>query len=552
MHTPADTDAASARPRPRTLDALARETGLVLLGEPVEVTGLAADSRQVRRGDLFVAVPGGTHDGARFVEDALAAGAAAVCTTSPVEGVPTLVAADPRAALADLAAALFDHPARDVALVGVTGSLGKTSTALLAQAALAGGGVRVGVIGSLGVRARGAVHDTGMTTPDALVMQRELRWMANAGVGVAVMEVSSHGILLERVRGLELALGVFVNLVPDEHLEFHPTPEHYVQTKLRFLDLLRPGAPLVFNADDRRVRAAVEARFAGPLVGVANSADVVAPVRVRDVRQHGGGSDFTLDVVRPLETIVGGTLAAGSIALAVPLLGRQQVGNAALAATAALLAGVPASDVAAGLARTPTIRRRMEVVHPGAPLVVDDTAGNARSIDLVRETVATLPHRAVRIAYVVRGMRGPTINAHNAAALAELVQATGARLVVSDSDDRADARNRTSAEEREAALAVLRERGVAFDHVPTLAEAVRRTLDGAGEGDLVLLLGAQGMDDGAALARARLGVPEPAPHDESARAPAPARHTTEPAAAPPASAPATSGGRVGNSNARLD
>lgn len=509
MPTPADAAAAPVRPRPRPLDALARETGLVLLGDSVEVTGLSTDSRRVQRGDLFVAVPGGTHDGARFVDDALAAGAAAVCTTSPVTGVPTLVAADPRRALADLAAAFYDHPARDVALVGITGSLGKTSTALLAQACLAGAGVRVGVIGSLGVRARGAVHDTGMTTPDALVMQQELRWMADAGVGVAVMEVSSHGILLERVRGLELALGVFINLVPDEHLEFHPTPEHYVQTKLRFLDLLRPGAPLVFNADDARVRAAVEARYTGPAVGVATTADVAAAARVRDVRQHGGGSDFTLDVARPIETIVGGTLPAGPVALTVPLLGRQQVGNAALAATVALLAGVPAADVAAGLARTPTIRRRMEVVHPAAPLVLDDTVGNARSIDMVRETVATIPHRAVRIAYVVRGTRGPTINAHNAEALAELARATHARLVVTDSTDHADDRNRTTDEEREAALAVLRERGVAFDHVPTLAEAVRRTLDGAGEGDLVLLLGAQGMDEGARLARAHLGVAEP-------------------------------------------
>jgi UDP-N-acetylmuramoyl-L-alanyl-D-glutamate--2,6-diaminopimelate ligase len=537
MHTPADTAAASARPRPRprALDALARETGLVLLGDAVEVTGISADSRHVRPGDLFVAVPGGTHDGARFVADALAAGAAAVCTTSPVAGVPTLVAADPRRALADLAAALYDHPARDVALVGVTGSLGKTSTALLAQACLAGGGVRVGVIGSLGVRARGAVHDTGMTTPDALVMQQELRWMADEGVGVAVMEVSSHGILLERVRGLELALGVFINLVPDEHLEFHPTPEHYVQTKLRFLDLLRPGAPLVFNADDARVRAAVEERFAGPSVGVATAADVVAPVRVRDVRQHAGGSDFTLDVLSPLETIVGGTLDDGAIPLRVPLLGRQQVGNAALAATAALLAGVPAADVAAGLTRTPTIRRLMEVVHLAAPLVVDDTVGNARSIDMVRETVATIPHRALRIAYVVRGARGPTINAHNAEALAELARATRARLVVSDSADHADARNRVGAEEREAALAVLRERGVPFEHVPTLDEAVRRTLDGAGEGDLVLLLGAQGMDDGAALARAHLGVADAAPAAAAGaerRATAAASRGAEPAAPP--------------------
>ena len=106
------------------------------------VTGLTADSRDVRPGELFVAVPGTQQDGAEFVADALRAGAAAVCATAPVAGVPTLVADDPRKALADLAAAYYRWPARDVALVGITGSLGKTSTALLTQACLAGGRVR--------------------------------------------------------------------------------------------------------------------------------------------------------------------------------------------------------------------------------------------------------------------------------------------------------------------------------------------------------------------------------------------------------------------------
>ncbi|HEU4628239.1 MAG TPA: Mur ligase family protein, partial [Gemmatimonadaceae bacterium] len=504
-HTGAMSDAPAPRPRACRLSALARQAGLVLFGDDLLVTGLTADSRHVRPGDLFVAVPGAHHDGRRFVDAAVAAGAAAVCTTIPVEGVPTLVAAEPRAALADLAAAFYDYPVREVALVGITGSLGKTSTALLTQACLAGGGVRVGVIGSLGVRARGAVHDTGMTTPDALVTQQELRWMADEGVAFAVMEVSSHGILLERVRGLELALGVFTNLVPDEHLEFHPTPEHYVETKLRFLRLLRPDAPVVYNADDDGVRGAMHARHTGPAVGVTLRDHADGAVRVRDVHPHAAGSDFTLVVERALETIVGGVVRPDAHALRVPLLGRQQVGNAALAATAALLAGVPAADVAAGMARLAPIRRRMEVVHPGAPLVVDDTVGNPRSIELVRQTVAELPHRALRIAYAVRGARGATINEHNAEALAAFVSGSGARLVVTTSDEAADARNRVTAEERDAALGVLRARGVPFTFRPRLADAVHEALDGAGPDDLVLLLGAQGMDAGAAIAREALG-----------------------------------------------
>ena len=496
------------------LAALARHTGLALHGADVEITGLSADSRRVRPGDLFVAVPGTRTDGAEFVSAALGAGAAAVCTVRPMDGVPTLVAADPRAALADLAAAYHGWPAREVSLAGITGSLGKTSTALLVQACLAGGGgMRVGVIGSLGVHARGTVHDTGMTTPDAVVMQQELRWMADEGVAWAVMEVSSHGILLDRVRGLELALGVFTNLVPDEHLEFHPTPEHYVETKLRFLDMLRPGAPLVFDADDAMVAAAVRERRPANGVGVSLQARDEADVVVRDVRRHAAGSDFTLELRQPLVTLAGAVVADGGaplrVPLQLPLLGRQQIGNAALAAVAAMLAGVPPADVAAGLARVAPIRRRMEIVHAADPLVVDDTAGNARSIELVRETVTTIPHERLHIAYVVRGLRGPTVNAHNADALADLAREAGATLVVSASEDAADERNRTSDEEREAVLETLRRRGVPFAYEPRLADAVRRVLDGAGAGDVVLLLGAQGMDAGAAMVRAELDARRP-------------------------------------------
>ena len=488
----------------RQLGDLARGAGLPLHGADIPVTGLTADSRAVRPGELFVAVPGTQQDGARFVADALRAGAAAVCTTAPVEGVPTLVAEDPRKALADLAAAYYRWPTRDVALVGITGSLGKTSTALLTQACLAGSQVRVGVIGSLGVRARGTVHDTGMTTPDSLTVQQELRWMADEGVGFAVMEVSSHGILLDRVRGLELALGIFTNLVPDEHLEFHPTPEHYVETKLRFLDLLRDGAPLVYNADDARVAAAVRERFRGPATAVTCAGDPDAPVRVRDVRQHADGSDFVLEVRTPLLTAGGAAVSTGAHALRVPLLGLQQVENAALAATTALLAGVSIDDVRRGLAAMPPIRRRMEIVHRDGPLVLDDTVGNPRSIVQVGRTVRALPRRRLRIAYVVRGRRGTTINAHNAEALADLVLDTDALLVVSTSEDAADERNDVSPEERDAALAVLRRRGVPVHVEPRLADAVRHVLDGAHEEDVVLLLGAQGMDAGAELARAVL------------------------------------------------
>ena len=380
------------------------------------------------------------------------------------------------------------------------------------QSALAASGVRVGVIGSLGVRHQGQVADTGMTTPDAPSIHRALRQMVDAGVTTAVMEVTSHGIALKRVAGLTFELGALTNLVPDEHLDFHGTAEHYLRTKARFFDMLQPGAPLVVSHDDAHVSDLVaEAGIAEirPVIGVSARGDPEADVGVSGLRCDAAGSVFALEIRRPLPLPEGGELAPTAIPLVLPVLGVHQVANAALAAVVALLAG----GAPAGI----TESRRGAGADPAAdgdgatgphprssttPWAIPDRW--TRCLTAIR----AIPHRALRVAFGIRGSRGPAINRRLAAALARAVRSVRSpvQLVVTASEDTAGARDRVRDEEREAVLAVLRGRGVAFSYEPALEAAVRRALEGAGEGDLVLLLGAQGMDGAAEIARRVLGT----------------------------------------------
>ena len=491
------------------LSELAAALGHPCHGADVDVTGIAVDSRQVQAGDLFVAQRGEQTDGARFIPEARGRGAVAACAAAPLPDFPTIIAADPRGAVPRLAATLYGHPASRLRLVGITGTLGKTSTALLVQSALAASGVRVGVIGSLGVRHRGQVADTGMTTPDAPSIHRALREMVDAGVTTAVMEVTSHGIALKRVAGLTFEVGALTNLVPDEHLDFHGTAEHYLRTKARFFDMLKPGAPLVVSRDDAHVRSLVaEAGIdrVRPVIGVSAEGDPAADVVVSGLRCDAAGSVFALEIRRPLPRADGGELAPTAIPLVLPVLGVHQVANAALAAVVALLAGGGPAGVTESVAELAPIRRRMEVVRQASPAVLDDTVGNPRSVDSVFATIRAIPHQALRIAFGIRGSRGPAINRRLAAALARALRSarTPVRLVVTASEDRAGVRDRVREDEREAVLAVLREEGVAFSYEPALEAAVRRALEGSGDGDLVLLLGAQGMDGAAEIARAML------------------------------------------------
>lgn len=522
-----------------SLRALARAAGAEWLDDDVAVGGVCADSRRVRPGDLFVALPGTRRDGASFAADAVGRGAVAVCVASGGNAglatsrllVPVIEVDDTHVALARMSEAFHDHPARALRLIGITGTLGKTSTALLVQAALAasreGAVDGVGVIRSLGARVLGPAADRippgalpdfdGMTTPDAPVLQRALRVMADAGVATVVMEVTSHALAQRRVEGLSLALGVLTNLVPDEHLEYHATPDDYLRTKARFFAHLAPGAPVVVNADDPRVRAMVAeqtARAPRPVVAVSlgaptgDAASDRAGVRVAALRWDARGSTFALDVRRPLPLLDGGELSPRQIPVVLPVLGLQQVANAALAVTAALMAGATAAGVTGALAAVAPMRRRMEVARAAAPLVLDDTAGNPESLHAVFASVAALPRRTLRVAFGIRGLRGPVINRRLAAALAELVMAQGAAgpvpLVLTASEDVADARNRVQDEERDVVLDTLRAAGAPFAYEPSLAGAIDALLDGVQDDDVVLLLGAQGMDQAAAILRARL------------------------------------------------
>jgi UDP-N-acetylmuramoyl-L-alanyl-D-glutamate--2,6-diaminopimelate ligase len=492
------------------LSDLARALDLPFHGTDVEVNGIAVDSREVRPGDLFVAQRGAQADGSTFVPEARDKGAVAICSAAPVPGFPTIVARDPRGAVPRLAATCYGHPARRLRLIGITGTLGKTSTALLVQSALAAGGARTGVIGSLGVRVQGRVADTGMTTPDAPAIHRALRRMVDAGVTTAVLEVTSHGIALRRVAGLRFALGALTNLVPDEHLDFHGTVGDYLRTKARFFDMLEEGAPLVVNHDDGRVRRLVaEAGLPSrrPVVTVSARGDPEAAAAVVGLRCDAAGSAFALEIRRPLPRLDGGTYPTGALPLVLPVLGVHQVANAALAAVVALLAGGAPTAVTESVAEQAPIRRRLEIVRQASPIVLDDTVGNPRALEAVLQTIRAIPHRALRMVFGIRGSRGPGINQRLAGALAAAFHRADRplELVVTASEDTAGPRDRVKPEERNALLEVLRGEQVAFAYEATLAEAVRRALTGTGDGDLVLLLGAQGVDAAAGIARSILG-----------------------------------------------
>ncbi|MGH9407870.1 MAG: Mur ligase family protein [Vicinamibacterales bacterium] len=222
------------------------------LNQPV--SAIAYDSRHVQPGDVFVALKGEKADGTRFVPQAVASGAVAIIAETPLRagaGAPWIEVPDARATLAALAAAFYDNPSDELALAGITGTNGKTTTSYLLAAIFEAAGVKCGRIGTIGYRIGEREFDAPRTTPEAPDLERMLRDMLTQGCGACVMEVSSHALALRRVDGLRFAAGIFTNLTRD-HLDFHGDMESYFQAKRRLFEMLSDGAVGVINADDPR------------------------------------------------------------------------------------------------------------------------------------------------------------------------------------------------------------------------------------------------------------------------------------------------------------
>ncbi|MDQ3781887.1 MAG: UDP-N-acetylmuramoyl-L-alanyl-D-glutamate--2,6-diaminopimelate ligase [Actinomycetota bacterium] len=340
------------------LAASTQHVNLILVGDaPVDdrpLDDLHVDSRTVTPGSVFVAVRGDQRDGHDLVADAVAAGAIAVVVEHPVPvEVSQLVVTDTRRLLGPLAAEVHGHPGRRMTMVGITGTNGKTTVSYLLAAMVAAAGRAPGVIGTIGASIDGEPLPIGFTTPEAPELQRLLRRMADAGVEVVAMEVSSHALALGRVDALRFAVAAFTNLSQD-HLDFHGDLERYFAAKARLFEPARSAAAVVAVDDAWGRRLAAEITIPVTTVGFAGDADL--------------GVDH-LEL-----TAAGGRMAvrAGGAGFEVPLplAGRFNAVNTLVAIGCAAAIGISGDAIGRGLATMGPVSGRFERVECGQDFTV--------------------------------------------------------------------------------------------------------------------------------------------------------------------------------------
>jgi UDP-N-acetylmuramoyl-L-alanyl-D-glutamate--2,6-diaminopimelate ligase len=439
----------------------------------LDITGISQDSRTVATGQIFVAIRGERADGWTHAEEAASRGAAAVVSERPApEGFPTptpwLRVASARKALALLAARLAGDPAEKLVLAAVTGTNGKTTTAMLLESLLARRHGRAGFVGTVGYRTGRRDVPASQTTPEAPLLQELLAEMVDTGVSAAAMEVSSHALALDRVAGCRFDAAVFTNLTQD-HLDFHGDLENYFVAKKKLFEMRKPGAPAVINADDafgRRLAAE-----ASPPVVTWSPSGGPAAVRAENVRCDLAGT--ALDVVHP----------AGRFRISSPLAGRFNVDNLLGAAAAALSLGLTEDEVAAGCAAVSRVPGRLERVEAGQPYpIVVDYAHTEDALRRLLLAVRDLTDRKIVLVFGCggdrdRGKRAPMGK----------VAGTLAEIAIATSDN-------PRSEDPEAILAevevgLVASGAIKYLRVPDRREAIRTAIDLANPGTIVVIAG---------------------------------------------------------------
>jgi UDP-N-acetylmuramoyl-L-alanyl-D-glutamate--2,6-diaminopimelate ligase len=451
--------------------------------EAIEITSLAYDSRKVQAGGLFLAVPGDHTDGRRFMADAAQRGAL-VALGPTYEGgdlpLPYIEVLDIRAALADLTCAFFGYPTQHLCTIGVTGTDGKTTTSNLISTILDAAGKRNGLMTTANFKIAGQEWEnlTRQSTLEALEIQQFLARLLDEGATYAVIEATSHGLELQRVRGCLFDIGVVTNIT-HEHLDFHRTIENYRRAKARLFEMLDPErdkglniAPTaILNQDD------ISYEVLKPYCRVpVLSYGLETPAAVRAVDLQLGAEQTRFRAILP----------DGEIEITTRLVGRFNVSNCLAAIATAYSLGIDPDLIARTLATVQGVTGRMERIDEGQPFtVIVDYAHTPDSLEKVLKILRPLTSGRLMAVFGSAGERDRQKRPIMGRIAAQMTDF----FVITDEDPREENRFHILQEIAEGAKSIGKREGQDFLSIADRREAIAAAFAHAHQGDTVLLAG---------------------------------------------------------------
>ena len=441
------------------------------MGEDPEITSIENDNRKVKKGSLFICIKGYTVDGHDFAASAVTNGAVAILAERPLDlDVPVIVVTDTTRAMAVLANAFYGQPTKKLHLIGITGTNGKTTTSHLIEKIFADAGKKTGLIGTMYTKIADETFETKNTTPESLTLQKTFKQMVDAGVGLAVMEVSSHALDLGRVHGCEYNVAVFTNLTQD-HLDYHKTMEEYKRSKsLLFAQLgntydYNNPKFAVLNADDpasemyRRSTAAHVITY-----GIDQKADLQA----KNIQMTPRGTNFDLIIDNDIYPIQ------------MQLIGKFSVYNVLASISAAIVSGIGIKDVIHSIEDVEGVAGRFELVNADQDFTV--IVDYAHTPDSLENVLKTIQHFAKKRVFVIVGCGGDRDRTKRPLMAKIACRMATDPIFTSDNPRSEDP------------LAILKEmeagvQGETYQVIPDRKEAIYTAVNQASAGDVILIAG---------------------------------------------------------------
>lgn len=439
----------------------------------LKIESLCYDSRKVKPGALFFALKGAKADGGAFVAQAAELGAVAIVSdaASSACALPFIVVPDPRATMADLAAAFYGRPSDFLKTMGVTGTNGKTTTAFLVKHLLDADQRRCGLLGTIKYSVGDEEIDAPRTTPESIDLQDLLTRMVNSGSKAVAMEVSSHALVQHRVRGIEFDTAVFTNLTQD-HLDYHKTMEKYFDAKALLFDGLarqtKKRGKAIINGDERYGRMLAERTAKKGVQVITYGQGVGMDFRATDVRFDATGSSFHLEA------------KGRNYLVRLPLIGAFNIYNALAALAAVSSMGMELRAAVAAMAKAPQVPGRLERVPVKRSFQV--FVDYAHTDDALRNVLRTLRNLKPSRLITVFGCGGDRDRAKRPLMAAAAEEFSDWTVLTSDNP-------RTEDPDRILADVAKGFRGQRHERIIDRAEAIQKAVTLAGPGDIVLIAG---------------------------------------------------------------
>ncbi|HAJ70394.1 MAG: UDP-N-acetylmuramyl-tripeptide synthetase [Alkalibacterium sp.] len=463
----------------------------------VEIKTITYHSKDTEKDSLFVCIKGYQTDGHQYAQNAVDNGAIALVVEEflPNIDVPQYKVEDSRKALAAIADKYYDHPSKEMTMIGITATNGKTSTSFMTNAILEEHKLKTGLLGTVMVKFGETLVPSVLTTPESLDLHGYFNDMRKENISHVTMEVSSSALELSRVGNVSFDI-VALNNISREHIDLHGSFEEYFDAKASLIRKARPDQFAVLNLDDSFSRSLIDETDAS--VVTYGIEDASGHLQCKDVDLSTGRGNFTVEINKPFKTINGDTIEKTRFKVSLSVAGYHSVYNSMAAITIGLISGVDIETIQSGIERFKGVERRFQFIYENDFKIVDDHFANAGNIEVTLETLTKMDYKKLHIVYAIRGNRGVTTNRENAQTLAKWVPELGIKkVIVSLSESHVIDKDDVLPEEMAAFREEMDKVGVEIELHKEMPDALESSLDQVETGDVILIGGAQGMDFGA-------------------------------------------------------